>query len=75
MTITTITPQQFTREYIAALPLDKSYAFFVAPDDTATPALLSERFKLEPPQQSPYNVPTDKVFTLYYAPQPAESSS
>ncbi len=75
MTITTIMPQQFTREYIAALPLDKNYAFFVAPDDTATPALLGERFKLEPPQASPYNVPTDKVFTLYFAPQAAKSSS
>ena len=75
MTLLTITTEQFTREYISVLPGDKNYAFFVAPDDNNTPALLKERFQLDPPQESPYAIPMDKAYTLYYAPQTANSGS
>lgn len=46
------------------------YAFFVEKDDTATLALLRQRFGLENGIFSPYNVPLDKQYILLYYKSP-----
>ncbi len=58
--------------YFAALPRDVDHAFFIAPDDSATLSLLKVHFNTAAPQFSPYAVPPDEQFALYYAPAAAQ---
>lgn len=74
MPLMTMLPSDFTREFIAALPHDRNYAFFIAPDDTGSLNLLNEYFQLDPPQDSPFeDVPADRELTLYFAPRGANT--
>lgn len=63
-----LSPSDVTHDWLADLPRDRHYAFFVEPDDTVTINLLSAVFDLEGPQESPYNVPRGEAFVLYFAP-------
>ncbi len=46
-------------------PYNATYAFFVRLDDPLTPALLEQRFTLQPPQRSPYLLPPSEEYALY----------
>jgi 4-amino-4-deoxy-L-arabinose transferase-like glycosyltransferase len=46
-------------------PYNATYAFFVRLDDPLTPALLEQRFALQPPQRSPYALPPSEEYALY----------
>ena len=67
--LSVLTPQQVTPDYLAKLPHGVDQAFYVEPGDTTSPELLAQYFRLDPPQYSPYNLPRDKQFILYYAPR------
>jgi hypothetical protein len=52
-----------------------AHAFYVEPYDAATLGLLRQRFDLLPPQTSPYDLPADHQYVLYYAPIQAATPS
>jgi 4-amino-4-deoxy-L-arabinose transferase-like glycosyltransferase len=54
-------------DMLSHLPLYVDHAFFVEPSDDNTPLLLQQYFVLEEPQHSPWDVPADREFILYYA--------
>lgn len=55
-------------EYVASLNHDVDHAFYVGPYNTPAIELLRRHFDLLPPQVSPYDLPADYQFVLYYAP-------
>jgi hypothetical protein len=59
--------------YLAKLDHSIDHAFYVEPYDSATLELLRQRFDLLPPQTSPFDLPADHQYVLYYA--PARSAS
>ncbi len=65
----TLLREEFTPEYIEGMPAGADYAFYIEPNDRATLALLKKHFSLNPPQQSPFDLPLVTQFVLYYAPQ------
>jgi hypothetical protein len=67
LTLRLITPPEVTPEFLASLPRSVDHAFFVEPSDTTTPSLLAQHFMLQPPTQSPFNLPVQKQYILYYA--------
>jgi 4-amino-4-deoxy-L-arabinose transferase-like glycosyltransferase len=46
-------------------PYNTTYAFFIRLDDPLTPALLEQRFTLQPPQRSPYALAPSEEYALY----------
>lgn len=66
----TLAPSQVTPRFLADLPTDRPYAFFVEADDAHTLRLLLEFFVLQPARISPYfaDIEADKRYVLYYAP-------
>jgi 4-amino-4-deoxy-L-arabinose transferase-like glycosyltransferase len=52
---------------IRDLPRGMDYAFFVEPDDAETIDWLHQNFALSQPRYSPYNVPPDKQYVMFYA--------
>lgn len=61
-----------TDDQIAALPHENT-AFFIArnllfPDRLEIVARLGQFFNLQPPQLSPYDIPDDEMYLLYFAP-------
>jgi hypothetical protein len=60
----------FTADYLQALPRDADHAFFLAVSADVDVALLRQYFDVEGPFYSPYNVPDQKQFALYYAAAP-----
>lgn len=59
---------EITPAYLALLPKDVPYAFFIEPEDTTTPALLARYFALQTPDglASPYaDLPRNRQFRLY----------
>lgn len=54
--------------HVAGLDASIDHAFYVEPYDTATLELLRQHFDLLPPQVSPYNLPANRQYILYYAP-------
>jgi Dolichyl-phosphate-mannose-protein mannosyltransferase len=64
----TLPSRLFTPTYLSILPKDIDHAFFIEPKDRRVLALLENYYELTPPQQSPYNLPIEKQFRLYYAP-------
>jgi hypothetical protein len=54
--------------YLAGLDDRLDHAFYVEPYDTPTLELLRQRFDLLPPQASPYNLPVEHQYILYYVP-------
>jgi hypothetical protein len=70
MTLASITPQEVTHSYIASLSIARPYAFFVAPDDAHSLALLRHYFNLQSPQITPFyeDVAPERQYVLYFAP-------
>jgi hypothetical protein len=66
----TLAPAQITPRYLAELPTDRPYAFFVEAGDAHTLRLLLAFFTLQPARISPYyaDIPRDRQYILYYAP-------
>jgi len=60
--------QDFTYQTLTLMDRDINYLFFFDREDTATPSLVELEFKLEGPYFSPYNVPEEKEFAMYFAP-------
>jgi hypothetical protein len=56
------------RAYLAGLDDSVDHAFFVGPYNTPALELLRQRFDLLPPQASPYDLPVEYQYILYYAP-------
>jgi hypothetical protein len=66
--ITVVTPAEFTPNYVSRLPAS-GLAFYVAPHSTTVPALLRMQLDgVEGALYSPFNVPQDKQYALYYVP-------
>jgi hypothetical protein len=61
---------EFTAAYLASLPRDHDHAFFIAVGAEDDIALLRQYFDVEGPFYSPYNVPIERQFELYYAEVP-----
>ncbi len=61
-------PDRFNSFYLDGLPRDVNHAFFLPPDRVDLVALLVAYFELDPPQYSPYAVPRQNQFVLYFAP-------
>lgn len=64
----TLSSRDFTPAYLSRLPRNIDHAFFIEPKDRRVLALLETYYNLLPPQQSPYDLPIEKQFRLYYAP-------
>ncbi|MBN2305057.1 MAG: glycosyltransferase family 39 protein, partial [Anaerolineae bacterium] len=63
-------PWEITAGYLSSFPRSVDHAFFLEPDDAETLRLIYEEFPLvSEPQLSPYDVPLEKQFVLYYAPR------
>jgi hypothetical protein len=60
-----------TDQYLASLPRNIDHAFFLEPEDQGSLRRLAAHFSLLEPQYSPYNIPPEKQFVLYYAPRTA----
>jgi hypothetical protein len=62
-------PEDITPAYLHEyFPRNRPHAFFIAPADAAVVGRLRRVFYLRPPVFSPYDVPVDKQFVLYFAP-------
>jgi hypothetical protein len=61
-----VTPAEVTPGWLAALPRDRDYAFFVAPGDTVTVEKLQSVFTLSGPEYTTHDeIPPDKRFVMY----------
>jgi hypothetical protein len=58
-----------TPEYLAALPTDRRYAFFIEPQDTSALNAIQQVFSTDAPVGSPYSasIPDEREFQLVYA--------
>jgi 4-amino-4-deoxy-L-arabinose transferase-like glycosyltransferase len=66
--LVTMNAGEVTDAYLATLPHDHSYAFFVQFGHPDVLARIETFFKLDPPEISPFReVPPDRMFVLYYA--------
>jgi len=70
----TLPSSMFTPAYLSKLPKGIDHAFYIEPKDFRVLALLENYYYLMPPEQSPYNLPIEKQFRLYYAPYIADFS-
>lgn len=59
---------QMTMLYLETMPERENLVFFLMPEDTRTFDRLRRFFTLLPPEKSPYNVPEDQQFLMYFAP-------
>jgi 4-amino-4-deoxy-L-arabinose transferase-like glycosyltransferase len=62
-----LAPSEFNAGYLETLSHEFDNAFFLLPSDTASLELLQEYFVVSEPQHSPYPLPPDREFLLYYA--------
>ena len=69
LVVQTLLPSEVTPDFVAQLPHDTSHAFFVAPDQIDLLSLLNNAFPLGTAEISPYNVPLEQQFVLYFAPR------
>lgn len=60
--------RDLSHDYLSDLDSERNQAFFIYPDDERSLDLLSAVFDLGEPQFSPYDIPDDKQFALYYVP-------
>jgi hypothetical protein len=65
-TITWIKPGDFNVEFIVAQPQDVDLAFYIEPEDLGTWRLLKEYYAVGEGAFSPYNVPSQAQYVLYY---------
>jgi hypothetical protein len=60
---------ELTPEYLSGLAAG-GYAIFITPDNSTAPELLRSTFaNIQGPQYSPFNVPLDRQYALYYLPR------
>jgi hypothetical protein len=64
----TLPPWHLRIEYLVGLEKGVDHAFYLEPDDAESLALLREYFVLEAPQTSPFDLPPQHQYVLYYAP-------
>lgn len=64
----TLPSRDFTPVYLSKLPSGIDHAFYIEAKDFRIQALLEDYYYLMSPQQSPYDLPIEKQFRLYYAP-------
>jgi hypothetical protein len=69
MTMVSIRVDQLDDAMLSGLPRDKNYAFFVGPNAVGIEDLLGQYFPLEEAQMSPYDIPAEKEYALYFAPR------
>ena len=68
MSLRSLDTAEVTPAFLAGLPRDRNYAFFIAPGSDALVATLMPLFALDGPYFSPYaDVPADKMYVLYLA--------
>ncbi len=60
-------PESFTSAYLNSLPRGVNYAFFLEPEDGETYGLIRQYFTLDRATFSPYDVPLNRQFALYFA--------
>ncbi len=66
--INTVQTRAMNSTYMQGLPQNVDHAFFIAPDDSATLLLINGYFPaLLGPSSSPWDVPADEEYILYYA--------
>jgi hypothetical protein len=63
-----MTPLAADPYFFASLDPRSPHAFFLAPDDRQTQALVESILSPPPPQTSPYNVPPGMQYLLYFVP-------
>lgn len=64
-------PAEVTAAYVAGLPEDVRHAFFIEREDVTTLNALRQRFALAGPYASPFELPPEKQFMLYYYEPPS----
>jgi Dolichyl-phosphate-mannose-protein mannosyltransferase len=65
----TLPPDAVSPKFLLDLPRGVNYAFFVAPDATNAIAQIERYFPgVSAPQYSPWNLPADKEYLLFYVP-------
>jgi 4-amino-4-deoxy-L-arabinose transferase-like glycosyltransferase len=69
MTMVSIRVDQLDDAMLSGLPRDKNYAFFVGPNAAGIEDLLGQYFPLENAQMSPYDIPAEKEYALYFVPR------
>jgi hypothetical protein len=74
MNVQFIHPLQLLIRDARHLPQGGDLAFFVKPEDRESLRFLARIFDLPEPQFSPYNVPKEKQYALYYIPSHAPGS-
>ena len=62
-----VEPAGFDVAYLEQLSRFVDHAFFVTPDDEASLMRLRDYFNVRGPFESPYPLPPDRAFLLYYA--------
>lgn len=62
-----VEPADFDIAYMGNLPRHSDHAFFLMPDDEESLAILRVYFDVIGPADSPYPLPPDRAFMLYYA--------
>jgi len=62
-----ITMSDFTQEYIDNLRTDVDHAFFVDWESGGLELLLRDKFDMQAPLYSPFDIPTSQQYILYYA--------
>ncbi|MDX1994188.1 MAG: glycosyltransferase family 39 protein [bacterium] len=72
LVIEVVRPQDVTVAYLENLAPNIPRAFFIAATDDETPARLRAFLRLEPPLDSPYDLPPEQQYWLYYAPRSNE---
>lgn len=68
ITVTVLESDETLRYQLTQLPTNTSRAFFVRTTDLDSQKILAQQFNLPPAQTSPYNVPYDLEFLLYFMP-------
>jgi 4-amino-4-deoxy-L-arabinose transferase-like glycosyltransferase len=69
ITINVLKPELLDDAYLQGLLLNHNQAFFVAPEDAETVAILRRYFTLGTPEISPYDLLPKYQFVMYYVPR------
>jgi hypothetical protein len=69
-----VTPDKLSHAYMLRLSRSVDQAFFLAPTDTRSLALIEQYFPVDPQQDTPYDIPPGSGMTLYYYHAPPRGS-
>jgi 4-amino-4-deoxy-L-arabinose transferase-like glycosyltransferase len=62
-----ISPADLTPQYMASLERGSDHAFYILPDDAITETMIRRYFSVVGPRHSPYPLPPNREFVLFYA--------